>query len=154
MSGQVIHAVVTNNPNISVALKQWSLGVSAVKNPIVAAQVTVEVQIPSLAWWSGLKGPGIAAPSLLHLWCRSQVQLGFNPWPWNFHMPQMWPLKNKKQKQARFISHPTCHLRLAEALLYLIPTLEPTLIQLLPLGCCQLLQQREKCFGNSLFWAL
>ena len=24
------------------------------------------------------------------------LQLGFNPWPRDFHMPQVWPLKQKK----------------------------------------------------------
>ena len=26
-------------------------------------------------------------PALQQLWCRSQLQHGFHPWPRNFHMP-------------------------------------------------------------------
>ena len=38
-------------------------------------------------------------PALPQLWRRSQLQLGFNPWPWNFHMPWVQSLKkNNKTK--------------------------------------------------------
>ena len=47
----------------------------SVKNLTTTAQVTAGVQVPSLAWCSGFK------------WCRSQLQLRFNPWPRNFHIP-------------------------------------------------------------------
>ena len=55
------------------AVEQW------VKNLTAAAQVPVEAQVRSLARHSGLKD--LALPEL---W---QLQLGFNPWPRNFHMP-------------------------------------------------------------------
>ena len=32
-------------------------------------------------------------PVLLQLWRRSQLQVVFNPWPRNFHMPQVQPEK-------------------------------------------------------------
>ena len=35
-------------------------------------------------------------PALPRLWCRWQLQLGFGPWPGNFHMLQVQPLKKKK----------------------------------------------------------
>ena len=45
-----------------------------VKNVTAAAPVTVEVR--SLAWCSGLKDTALP-----------QLQLGFNPWSGDFHMP-------------------------------------------------------------------
>ena len=36
------------------------------------------------------------------LWLRSWgmgLQLRFDPWPGNFHMPQVWPQKGKKKKE-------------------------------------------------------
>ena len=56
-------------------MKQW------VKNPTTAAQVTAEAQVQSPAQQSGLKDL-----ELLQLWTR------FNPWPRNFHVPQVQPL--------------------------------------------------------------
>ena len=56
-----------------------------VKNLTAVAQITVEGQVQSLAQHSGLKDP-----VLLQLW------LGFSPWPGNFHMPWVQPLKKKK----------------------------------------------------------
>ena len=44
-----------------------------------------------VAWWG-------KDPALRQLWCRRQLQRGFDPWPGNFHMPQVWPRK-KKEKQ-------------------------------------------------------
>ena len=38
-------------------------------------------------------------PLLLQLWCWSQLWLGFNPWPENFHKPWVWPKKKKKSLQ-------------------------------------------------------
>ena len=35
-------------------------------------------------------------PAVPLLWHRSQLQLGFSPWPGNFHMLQTWPKKEKK----------------------------------------------------------
>ena len=40
-------------------------------------------------------------PALLHLWHRSQMQLGFDPWPGNFHTPQVQPKKEKKKKKKK-----------------------------------------------------
>ena len=47
--------------------------------------VSMRMWIWSLALLSGLR--------IQHCWiqCRSQLQLWFDPWPGNFHMPQMWP---------------------------------------------------------------
>ena len=55
-----------------------------VKNPTAMTWVTTEVQVASLASEQWVKNP-----VLLHL------QLGFNPWPGNFHMPWVWPKKIK-----------------------------------------------------------
>ena len=38
--------------------------------------------IPSSAQW-------VKDAALTELWCRSQLRLGFDPWPGNFHMPQL-----------------------------------------------------------------
>ena len=67
-------------------MAQW------VKNPTAGAWVAVEAQVQSLTQGSALKD--LALPSLPG---RLQWQLGFSPWPRNFHMPQMQPLK-KDQK--------------------------------------------------------
>jgi len=33
------------------------------------------------------------------LWLGSQLWCGFNPWPGNFHMLQVWQKKKKKKKK-------------------------------------------------------
>ena len=38
-------------------------------------------------------------PALPQLWQRSQLQLGLDPWPRNFHMPWVQP---KKKNYTRF----------------------------------------------------
>ena len=48
---------------------------------------------------------------LLQLWSRSQLALGFDPWPGNFHMPQVQPKKekqiyNKNQPGRLWSAHP------------------------------------------------
>ena len=40
-----------------------------------------ECWIPGLAQW-------VKDPALLQLWPTLQPRLIFDPWPWNFHMPQ------------------------------------------------------------------
>ena len=37
-------------------------------------------EVPSVTW-------RVKDLALLQLWCRSQLWLGFSPWPRNFHMP-------------------------------------------------------------------
>ena len=61
-------------------MTQW------VKNLTAVAGFAVEVRAGSLAQGSGLKD--LALP---------QLWLGFNPWPGNFHMPQVQP-QNKMKK--------------------------------------------------------
>ena len=68
-------------------LVQW------VKNLTAAAGVTAEARVQSPAQHNGWKD--LALPWLQH---RSQPWLGFNPWPGNFHMPWVQPLK-KRRKQ-------------------------------------------------------
>ena len=63
-------------------------GVQWVKSLTVVAQVTVKVWVPSLTECSGLKDP-----VLLQLWHRSQPWLRLNPWPGNFCMLPVCPLK-------------------------------------------------------------
>ena len=53
-----------------------------VKNVTMVVYISEEVWVLPLARCSGLKDP--ALPQLQH---RLQLQLRFNPWPWNFHMP-------------------------------------------------------------------
>ena len=53
-----------------------------VKNPTAMAQITAEAQVQHPAQLSGLKD--LVLPQLQH---RSQLRLGFNPWPGYFHMP-------------------------------------------------------------------
>ena len=38
-------------------------------------------------------------PGLLWLWCRPQLLLEFNPWPGNFHVPQVAAIKKKKKNR-------------------------------------------------------
>ena len=38
-------------------------------------------------------------PPLLHLWCRLYLQHKFSPWPGTFHMPWVWPKKEKENKK-------------------------------------------------------
>ena len=62
-----------------------------VKIPTAVAE---EVQVRSLALCGGLK------ESML-----PQLQLGFNPWPRNFHMLWEWTLKNPKIKRMMSSHH-------------------------------------------------
>ena len=59
-----------------------------------------------------LRGMGlIPGPhsGLKRIWRRSQLRLRFSPWPRNFHMPWVWPLKkNKIQKNVLCQMRPTC----------------------------------------------
>ena len=50
------------------------------------------VSIPGWAQAQWIKGTGIAAIA-----AKSQLHLGFNPWPGNFHMLQVLPLKKQKK---------------------------------------------------------
>ena len=45
-----------------------------------------EVRVQSPVWCTGLKDQALL-----------QLQLRFTPWPRNFHMLQVWPLKKKKK---------------------------------------------------------
>ena len=72
-----------------------------IKNPTAVAQVDMEAQVPSLVWRNGLKDP--VSPQLCH---RSQLRLRFNPWPRNFHMPWVQPLKKKKKQNTTFFLAP------------------------------------------------
>ena len=68
-------------------MEQW------VKNLTTVAQVTPEAQVPPQVQHSRLKDLGLP-----------QLRLGFNPWPGNVHMPQVWPLKKKIFKILKSIS--------------------------------------------------
>ena len=61
-----------------------------VKNLTAVAWVAGEVQVPSPAWRHGLKDL-----ALLQLQCSLQLWLRFSPWPRNFHMLWVRPLKKK-----------------------------------------------------------
>ena len=63
-------------------MAQW------VKTLTAAARVAVEAQVQYLPGYNVLKD--LALPRVRH---RSQLWLGFNPWPGNSHMPQVYPLK-------------------------------------------------------------
>ena len=63
-----------------------------VKNLTAVAQVTVEVQVQSPAWCTGLTNL-----ALLHLQHMLHLRLRFNLWPGNFPMSWVW-LKKKKPK--------------------------------------------------------
>ena len=67
-------------------MAQW------VKNLTSAAQVDVEAQVRSPAQHGELKD--LALPQL---WHRLQLRLRFNPWPRNFRMLWVQPLKREKK---------------------------------------------------------
>ena len=48
--------------------------------------------IPGLLQW-------VKDLAVLHLWCRSQLRLGFIPWPQNFHVLVVVAEKEKKGKK-------------------------------------------------------
>ena len=50
--------------------------------------------MPSLVQW-------VKNPMLLQLWHRSQLWLGFDPWPGNFHMLWLSLKKEKKKKKKK-----------------------------------------------------
>ena len=48
---------------------------------------------------------GVKDPVLSLQWLRLLLWHGFDPWPRNFYMPQVWPEKKKKiieQRQLKF----------------------------------------------------
>ena len=48
-----------------------------------------------------IPGPSLVkGPALPQLWCRSQLFLGFDPWPGKFHMP--W-VRSKPEKNNSFL---------------------------------------------------
>ena len=59
-----------------------------IKNLTAGAWVTVEAWVRSSAQCSGVKNPVLL-----------QLQLGFNPWPSNFHMLLVRPFGKKKKKE-------------------------------------------------------
>ena len=61
-----------------------------VKNPTAAAGVTAEVQVQAPAQCSGLRIRVVTAEH------RSQLRLGFYPWPGNFNVLWVQPLKINK----------------------------------------------------------
>ena len=75
---------------ITIFQRPFNLGVPAlaqcVKNPNAVAQVAMEAQVQSSARGSGLKD--LALPQLHP---RLHLRLRFNPWPGNFHVPQVQP---------------------------------------------------------------
>lgn len=50
-----------------------------------------ELGVSAAAQW-------VKDPALLQLWSRSQLQLRFDTWPENFHMPPVGPKKKKEQE--------------------------------------------------------
>ena len=72
-----------------------------VKNLTAAAQVTVEAQVRSLAWCSGLANPVLlqlqrmqvsaAIPQIRSLACKLSHAA-------NVHLPWMWPLKEGRKE--------------------------------------------------------
>ena len=65
-----------------------------VKNLTGVAQVIAEGHIQSLAWCSGLKDPMLPQPQ--H---RSELGLGFNPWPWGNSICHRCGHEKKKKKR-------------------------------------------------------
>ena len=50
------------------------------------------VGVPTVAQW-------VKDPALPQVWPRSQLQLRFETWPRNFHMPWVHPKEKKKKKK-------------------------------------------------------
>ena len=78
------------------------------------------------------------------MWHRSQLWLGFNAWPGNFHMLQVWPKKKRKNHNLPSILHLT--------LLYC--NLEPEKITKVSEGWGWLLGISDFSgkFGDIVFW--
>ena len=77
LSVPAISQVSNDDTNLSLRVPstaQW------VEYPTAVAQIIAEVWVQSLALSIGLK-----EPVLPQLW------LGFNSWPGNFHLLQVWP---------------------------------------------------------------
>ena len=62
-----------------------------VKNPPAAAGVAAEAQVRSLVGHSGLKDIALLQLGVSYSCSSDKI----NPWPGNFHMPWVWPLKKK-----------------------------------------------------------
>lgn len=80
-------------------MAQW------VKNLPAVAPVTVETQVQSLTWSSGLKD--VVLPQLRH---RSLLWFRFNPWPRNCCIPWVWPFKKKFTKETEPVWKQVIHL--------------------------------------------
>ena len=72
-------------------MAQW------IKNPTAALRVAWEVQVQSQDQGSGLRDP-----QLPQLRGRLQVELGFDPWPGNFHTLRVHKILKKKRKKLEF----------------------------------------------------
>ena len=68
-------------------MAQW------VKNLTMEAWVDAEAQVGPLAWYCGLENS-----ALLQMQCRPELQLIFNLWPWDFHMPLVRPKKKGERE--------------------------------------------------------
>lgn len=55
-------------------------------------------EAPEWGFNSPVRHGGLKDLALPQPWCRSWLRRGFNSCPRNFHVPQVRPLKNKKQK--------------------------------------------------------
>ena len=62
-------------------------GVTFLKDPHFTLKIHIQ-GVSTMAQWN-------KNPALPRLRCRWQLQLGFGPWPGNFHMLQVQPLKKK-----------------------------------------------------------
>ena len=43
---------------------------------------------------------------LPHLWGRSQLRLGFDPWPGNVRVPRVWPKEKKRERESLSVFFP------------------------------------------------
>ena len=66
-----------------------------VKNLTAVDWLSTEVWVLSLAQCSGFKDP-----ALLQLWQKSQLWLGFNPWPGYLHMPKKRKKREREEKKS------------------------------------------------------
>ena len=53
-------------------------------------------------------------PALSLLWLRLPLQRGFDPWPGNFHMLQVWWKKGKEKKERERDNNDTSVIGLGE----------------------------------------
>ena len=98
--GNTVHALLRGKgfgvgsiwKRLHIIFPSWSFTIYMEKSNKLCNKIMIR-GVPTVAQW-------VKDLALPQLWCRSQLELRFYPWPGNFRMLWVWPKKEKpKQNQ-------------------------------------------------------